>query len=241
VQLGLYDRSYTLTVGPLNQLLSPVSQIAVPLLARLQDKPDLYRTAYNHMLRMALTLTMPAMLFCVIMASRLVPLVLGARWALAAPIFSWVCFGGIVAPLFSSTGWVFTTQDRTGEQMRASVATAVISIVSFAAGVHWGAVGVALVSALSFTFIQVPFMLYVMTRKGAIRSRDIVRTLTPFLIATVLVSIPLYRMRSAGRPAEIIALLLLSYTLFVALLMVLPGGAEFIKMLRNIAGQTGRS
>jgi hypothetical protein len=36
--------------------------------------------------------------------------------------------------------------------MKASVATALISIVSYAIGVHWGAVGVARVSALSFSF-----------------------------------------------------------------------------------------
>ena len=101
------------------------------------------------MLRMALALTMPAMLFCVVMTKQLVPLMLGPKWTLAAPIFGWVCFGGLIAPLFSSTGWVFTTQNRTGEQMKASVATALISIVSFAIGVHWGAVGVARVSALS--------------------------------------------------------------------------------------------
>ena len=37
-----------------------------------------------------------------------------------------------------------------------------------------------------------------------------------------------------------IGLLLLSYTLFVVLLTVLPGGRAFVKMLRNIAGQSGR-
>lgn len=236
VQLGLYDRSYTLTIGPLNQLLSPVSQISVPLLSRLQDKPELYKTSYNHMLRMALTLTMPAMLFCVVTAKHLVPLMLGPKWTLAAPIFGWVCFGGLVAPLFSSTGWIFTTQNRTGEQMKASILTALISIASFAFGVHWGAIGVACVSALSFTFIQVPLMLYVMTRKGVITLSNVTRTLTPFAIATLLVAIPLYHMRDAWTFPQMASLLLLSYTSFVAALMVLPGGRDFRKMLRDIGG-----
>ena len=236
VELGLYDRSYTLTIGPLTQLLSPISQVSVPLLSRLQDQPDLYKRSYNNMLRMALILTMPAMLFCVVLAKPLVPLMLGAKWTLAAPIFAWVCFGGLVAPLFSSTGWIFTTQNRTGEQMRASVVTAIISIASFATGVHWGAVGVACVSALSFSFIQVPYMLYVMTRRGIVTAQDILRTLTPFLVATALVAVPLYWMRSARTLPQMIGILLLSYTLYVVLLIVLPGGREFVKMLRNIGG-----
>jgi len=234
VQLGLYDRSYTLTIQPLNQLLSPISQVSVPLLSRLQGKVDLYKTSYKHMLRLALTLTMPAMLFCVILAKNLVPLMLGAKWAPAAPIFAWVCFGGLMAPIFSSTGWIFTTQNRTEEQMKASIATALISIVSFAIGVHWGAVGVACVSALSFTFLQVPFMLYVMTRKGGLSLAEIVRTVTPFWITTALVAIPLFWMRSISTLAEMIGLMILNYALFVVLLIVLPGGREFLKMARSI-------
>ncbi len=241
VQLGLYDRSYTLTIQPLNQLLSPISQVSVPLLSRLQNKPDMYKTSYKHMLRLALTLTMPAMLFCVILAKTLVPLMLGAKWAPAAPIFAWVCFGGLVAPIFSSAGWVFTTQNRTGEQMKASVVTALISIVSFAIGVHWGAVGVARISALSFTFIQLPLMLYVMTRKGEFRLTEIGRTLLPFFIATMLVAVPLYLLRSSSTFPKMIGLLVLSYVLFVALLTVLPGGRDFLKMVRSISGTLRQS
>jgi PST family polysaccharide transporter len=240
VQLGLYDRSYTLTIQPLNQLLSPISQVSVPLLARLQDKPDLYRTSYNHMLRMALTLTMPAMLFCGLMAKPLVPLMLGAKWAMASPMFAWVCFGGLMTPLFSSTGWIFTTQNRTGEQMRTSVATALISIASFAIGVHWGAVGVACVSALSFTFIQVPLMVYVMARKGVITLPEVLRTIAPFLLAAPLVAIPFYWLRHASTLLEMAGVLILSYALFVLLLLMLPGGREFLKMLRSIGGMIKR-
>jgi cbb3-type cytochrome oxidase subunit 1 len=79
-------------------------------------------------------------------------------------------------------------------------------------------------------------MLYVMTRKGIVTLPDVLRTLAPFLIATLLVAIPLYWMRSAGTLTQMIGLLILSYTLFVVLLAVLPGGREFLKMLRNIGG-----
>lgn len=44
----------------------------------------------------------------VVMARQLVPLMLRPKWTLAAPIFGWVCFGGLIAQLFSSTGWIYT-------------------------------------------------------------------------------------------------------------------------------------
>jgi hypothetical protein len=120
--------------------------------------------------------------------------------------------------------------------MRASVATAAISIVSFAIGVDWGAAAVARVSALSFSFIQVPLMVYVMTRKGIVTFPDVLRTLSPFLIAPAQVVAPLHWMRCADTLPQMVGLLFLSYTLFVVLLMVLPGGREFVKMLRNVGG-----
>lgn len=234
VQLGLYDRSYNLTLQPLNQLLSPINQVSVPLLSRLQDKEELFRSSYRHMLRMAMTLTMPAMLFCVLLAQPLLDVLLGPKWHAAAPIFAWVCFGGIIAPLFSSTGWVFTTQNRTGEQMRFSIATALISIVSFALGVHWGARGVAAVSAISFTFIQVPLMVYVMTRRGVVRVADVAGTLTPFFMADALVAVPLFLLRhSTGLPA-LVGIGALTYVLFIGCLLLLPGRREFLNMLLSL-------
>jgi polysaccharide transporter, PST family len=239
--LGLYDRSYTLTIQPLNQLLAPVSQLSIPLLSRLQHVPDLYRRSYQNMLRLSLMLIMPAMLFCVILAKPLIVLMLGAKWQAAAPVFAWVCFGGIVAPIFSSTGWVFTTQNRTGEQMRFSVTTALISIASFALGVRWGIVGVASVSALSFTFIQVPLMIYAMTRRGVISLRDVVRTLAPFFASAALIAIPLYYLRKASGPIQLPAIGALSYALFLLCLYVLPGGRDLLKMILGIGSTLRRS
>lgn len=234
VQLGLYDRSYNLTVQPLNQLLSPINQVSIPLLSRLQDKEELFRSSYCHMLRMAMTLTMPAMLLCIVLAKPLLSVLLGAKWLAAAPIFAWVCFGGLTAPLFSSTGWVFTTQDRTGEQMRFSIATAVISIASFLAGVHWGAVGVAACSSMSFTFLQVPLMVYVMTRRGLVRISDVSRTMLPFFLADILVAIPLYLLRHATKLPALLGIGAMTYVLFVLCLAVLPGRRDFLKMLFSL-------
>ena len=86
---------------------------------------------------------------------------------------------------------------------------------------------------------QMAFMLYVMTRKGVVTEPDVLRTLTPLLIGTLLVAVPLYWMRSAWTLPQMIGLLLLSYTLFVVLLTVLAGGREFVRMLRNLVERAG--
>lgn len=234
VELGLYDRSYTLTVQPLNQLLAPLNQVSIPLLSRMQGSPALFKQTYLNMLRTALMFVVPAMLFASLLAKSVIPLLLGSRWVAAAPIFAWVCFGGLTLPLFSSTGWVFTTQDRTSEQMRCSIYTALISIASFAIGVHWGAVGVAAASALSFNFIQTPLMLLAMTRAGSIRRSDIARSLVPFLGATLVVATVLFLSRRVTHPAELVALAIMSYLLFGCCVGLTPSGREFLKTLTKL-------
>jgi PST family polysaccharide transporter len=240
VALGLYDRSYTLTVQPLNQLLLPVSQISIPLLSRLQDKPDLYRRSYLAMVRLALLLTMPAMLVCIFFAQPAIHLLLGKQWDAAAPIFAWICFGGLLVPVFASTGWVFTTQGRTGKQMVVSAITALISIASFAVGIAWGAVGVAAASSFSFTFLQLPLMIHTMTRTGPVSMRDMWSTLAPFIVAAGCVAAPLYLLRGISSIAGLAGVGLLAYGLFAGCILLLPGGRAFFTMLIGLRHSFGR-
>lgn len=233
-ELGLYDRSYTLTVQPLNQLLAPVNQISVPLLSRLYDVPDQFRRSYQNMLRLALLLTTPAMLWCVVLARPLIHVMLGPMWTGAAPMFAWVCFGGLLAPLFASTGWVFTTQNRTDEQMRFSVVSSLIGIASFAAGAHWGGYGVAKCSALAFTFLQTPLMVYAMTRTGAVGRKDLLQAIGPFLVVSPVVAAALYSLRHAQGILKLGGVLCASYLLFAAGLLCLPGGRDLFRTLRNL-------
>ena len=52
--LGLYDRAWKLGVLPLNQLLGPISRIALPSLSRLANDPTRYRRHFKAMLELML-------------------------------------------------------------------------------------------------------------------------------------------------------------------------------------------
>jgi PST family polysaccharide transporter len=234
VPLGFYDRSYTLTIQPLNQSLSPIGQVSIPLLSRLQGSPDLYRRSYLTMLRLAMLLTMPAMLFCIFLARPLIVVLLGDQWRPAAPLFAWICFGGLAVPVFSSTGWVFTTQNRTGKQMIVSVVTALIAIASFAIGIVWGVTGVAAVSAISFTFIQCPISIRAMTRTGPVQMDDMVKTLAPYIISALCVAVPLHYLRGTSNLVGLAGMGVLTYTLFGLCILLLPGGRDFFATVLSL-------
>src|SRR5258708_38087197 len=105
------------------------------------------------MLRLMLLIGVPAILFAMLMAQPLILLLLGPRWDGVAPVFSWLCIGSLASPIYSSTFWLFTTQERTGRQMTYVAATSAISVMSFIAGLPWGPAGVAAGAGLSFLLV----------------------------------------------------------------------------------------
>lgn len=75
-------------------------------------------------------------------SDRLVPFLLGQRWAGATPIF-WLSLAALVQPIGNVTGWLFIDSGRTGSMVRWGIVSSAILLTGFGIGVQWGAVGVA--------------------------------------------------------------------------------------------------
>lgn len=176
VSLGLYDRSYRLVVAPLGQMLTPISRVALPLLSRLIDRPDAYKAAYLKIFRALLLVTVPGLLVCITSGDVIIRVFLGNRWIDAAPIFSWVCVGGLTAGIYSSASWLFISQGRTREYRHFTTVASIINVVTFVVGAYfWNIVGVAALGALGYVLLTTPLMLYGATRFGPVQVRDLVR------------------------------------------------------------------
>ncbi|MBV9655645.1 MAG: lipopolysaccharide biosynthesis protein [Acetobacteraceae bacterium] len=233
VALGFYDRSYNLVIKPLGQLFAPVGRVAIPALARLRDWPDRYRSAYARMAQAVCIGCVPGMLFSIFNAKAVILLLFGAPWIAAAPVFAWISFGGVAAPLYSTMAWLFVTQDRTQEQMMFSTATAVLSVISFAIGVFWGVVGVAMLAACCFVFIQLPLMTWGATRSGPVSLRDVTRAVFPLLGGVAASAAVLSWLAEDGAVGveRLVPIFVASYAAFLLGVGCMPGG---IPLFRNI-------
>lgn len=240
IALGLYDRGYRLVLQPLTQLLTPITRVAVPALSRLNGAPEAFANTYLLLLQGTLLLSVPLLLVNMIVPGPIVLLLFGDGWQESVPIFAWVSFGAIASALYSSTAWLFTSQGHTLRQMRANALVSIINVASFALGLFWGVVGVAAVSALSFVFIQTPILMRQATREGAVTGRDVIRTTTPFALATVAV---LYATRDplGGSPVSILAREAIAYATFTVALLAQPGGRRMFRSLHNLRGALSRS
>jgi PST family polysaccharide transporter len=230
--LGLYDRGRRLVTQPIGQLLIPVGRVAMPLLTRLRPDAYRYKCAYLDMLRILMLAAMPGILFAMMMARPLIVFLLGGRWEGVAPVFAWLCLGSLASPLYSSTFWLFTTQDRTRRQMIYVTATSVISVIAFVAGLPWGPVGVAAGAGLSFVLLSTPLVCWGATKDGLVTPIDLAMALLPLLIAgsATAAGLEIVRTRMLLDGAALLATsAILSYGFFVGVLLCLPFGQPIVR------------
>jgi PST family polysaccharide transporter len=239
--LGLYDRAYKLLLFPLSQISYPISRIATPVLSRLVLEPDRYRRAYLQMIGQVLLLVTPGVVCLVVLADQVVFLLLGPRWEGVVPIFQWLGVGALVAPIGQSTGWLFISQDRTGEMFRWGLVSSTLFVASFVVGLPYGPVGVAACYILVGYFIQAPIIFWAATRKGPVTLADLGKTTALFAVASVNSALAIYAIERGLSVDPIVSVAIclpVSYGISLMSLGLLPAGRQVLRqslgMIRSI-------
>ena len=234
-QLGLYAKAYQLLLFPLNQINLPIGGVAVPTLSRLVDEPERYRAAFARTLDKIVLITMPLVVFLMVCSDWLIAVVLGSQWVGAANIFMWLAIAGFVQPIGYTTGWLFTSQNRTGELLRWGVMSSILAVGSIAAGVHWGAEGVAKSYGLTSALITTPLNLWWVGRRGPVRTWDFYKTSAPFAISAVIAGGAVWVFHYFAHPAhELVGLIIGFGITVVVFLAVLSAGAAGRAALRDV-------
>lgn len=129
---------------PIQQLTSPVTDVVVPALSRLQDDPERFRGYYRKAIQALSSLTMPVVIFTFVVADELVLLVLGPQWDGTAVLFRLLMPAAFVGTFNGAAGWVWVALNRTDRQLRWGLIATPFYIAAFGIGVVWGPKGVAI-------------------------------------------------------------------------------------------------
>ncbi len=196
--LGFYAKAYQLLLLPIQQINTPISRVAIPALSRLTHDPDRYRAAYLRILKKVCLITLPLIAFMIGTSDWLVLFILGPQWQEASHLFAVLGIMAFTQPIANTTGWLFTTQDRTWHQFKWGVLGGGITIGSIILGLPWGPLGVALAFSLSGLLIRTPLLFWFVGRTGPVKTTDFYITVVPYLFAAILSlgSITLYRVIS---------------------------------------------
>lgn len=149
--LGLYNRAFQLLMNPLNQLRTPATTVALPVLSRLQDDDDRF-SAFIVRAQLVLAVSFgPALAIAAGAAAPLVQLFLGPQWTAAGPLFALLCVAAVMQMLAFVGYWIYLSRGLTGQLLQYTLVAFVIKVASIVIGSNWGLLGVAIGYAVAPT------------------------------------------------------------------------------------------
>ena len=171
--LGLYSRASALLRRPMDQFLSPIGSVFLPVLSRVQSQPERYRRAF---LQIYEAIALITFLFTGLFLALSYPVtlaVLGPKWDAAAIIFAGFTLAALTHPLTCTSTWLFATQGRGKDWVRASSIVSGITVCSFLVGLPFGPAGVAISYSASCVLLQLPLLYYIAGRQGPVSRKDL--------------------------------------------------------------------
>lgn len=183
--LGLYSKSRDTLMPVASYLAAPFGAVAIPSLSRLADEDERYRTTYRQLAeKIAVSAVFGAILLG-FAADEVIALILGQKWAAAAPIMAILAVLIFTESMVGCINWLFITQGRGAELFRYSIFAGVSRILAITVGLKWGIVGIAAaVVSISF-FVQMPVHIWYGCRSGPISQTDIYLMLAPIALGSV--------------------------------------------------------
>lgn len=144
VQLGFFGRASQLVTFPINQLFTPITSVALPVLSRSQDDRERFD---RHLLRAQLALgytVVTIFALCIGAAGSIIPLVFGEEWAPSAPLFQVLAVAGVFQTVSYPTYWVFLARGLTASHFRYSLISRSLVVACVLVGSISGVYGVAI-------------------------------------------------------------------------------------------------
>jgi PST family polysaccharide transporter len=174
--LGVYTRASVLLARPLEQLLSPISAVLIPVLSRLQSDPVRYRLTYMRAYDTLALITFCFSGVCLGLSEPIVLLLLGNEWTAAIPLFAGFTLVALSLPLSVAVSWLLMSQGRGRDLLDAYVLLSVITVAAFLSGLRWGPLGVVIGLAVASLFIRLPILYHLAGQRGPVAARDLWRS-----------------------------------------------------------------
>ncbi|NWG53467.1 MAG: oligosaccharide flippase family protein [Hydrogenophilaceae bacterium] len=226
-QLGLYGQGNRLANTPLERIYLLFERLLLPLLSRMHENAERYRRAYLRIIRQLMLFFAPGTVAVGVTAPVLIPFLLGEDWAAAAPVFAWLTLVALHQPVSMTMPFLFVSQRRASANFVWSVFSILTTLGAVMIGVRWGAVGAAAAFALSDVFLRLPFLWWIVTRKGPIKLGDLYGAAWPFAVASGAVFVVTSALMRLPYPNDFLLLAacaLAAYATALATLSLFKGG-----------------
>ena len=154
--LGYYERAYHLFVIPVNQLVNPLTSLAVSTLSRLNDEPLKFKSYYLNAIAMLAFIGMPLSAVLTLIGNDLIIILLGPKWEHAGKVLTAFCPSIGIQLLYNTNAWLHLSSGNADRLFKWSSSSIIVFASLFLLGVQHGAVGVAIAYASAYYLLLLP-------------------------------------------------------------------------------------
>lgn len=244
--LGFYKKAYDLFALSANQITSPLHNVALAALSRLNHDHDhdRFRRYFAGSLEVIAFLGMAVGANFILIGRNVVRLVLGPQWSESGRIFELLAPGIGALLLHSTIGWIHLSTGRPERWLRWSVVALTFTVCLFLLALPWGPEGIATAWSVSHWSLLIPAFWYagkpigfgVSALIGAIWRYVVGALISGMATAAIIRFTPFWNTASsAGAALEaIVGISALFLTLYLSMVVALHGGLAPVRQLARL-------
>jgi len=175
---GIYSAAKRLRLALQLAAATPITGIAMPILADVQADPARLRRALLSAILLVCAVCAPLFLGTSALAQDVVLLVFGARWEAVAPVLAWLAAGGLVSVLLSYNDTVFMVRGRPLCSFYVSAIYTGLAVVGFAVCARFGSAYLAVPFVAPF-IVTLPISAWLVTLITSVTMGDWLRATSP--------------------------------------------------------------
>jgi len=160
VALGFYKKAYDLFALTASQLTSPLHNVALAALSRLNQDPARFRRCLINSLSVIAFVGMAVGADLTLVGKDVVRLVLGPGWEQSGRIFTFFGPGIGLMLLSSTTGWIHLSIGRADRWLRWTVLEFAVTTLLFIVALRLGPEGLAMAWSASYWILIIPAFWY---------------------------------------------------------------------------------
>jgi PST family polysaccharide transporter len=238
--LGLYSAASRLAEFPYRQLHSPLVNVAVAGLSRLQHDPPSYRTHASRVLQSVFAVSMPMLAFLIVEADSIVLFFLGSQWLAAGGLLRVLGVAWFALSVSRVTKWLYLSQGATRREFRWTVLSTLVTLLGVGLGAAWGATGVAVGLAAVAMVLAYPSVAFCLAT-SSFTTCDFFRVLWRPAFASLTAAGVLLLLPPLGDPVPawlgLLAKAAILVAAYVVSWLVAPGGRRAaVELARSLSG-----
>jgi lipopolysaccharide exporter len=187
--LGFYSVAYQLVIRPLFILNPTITQVAFPVLSKVQTDDTRLKRGYLRMIQAVAFVSMPVYLGMFAVAYPLLDILLGSGWGPAVDVFQVLVLLGVFYSLGNPLGSLLLAKGRADVGFWMNLFALPVYAAAIFIGSQWAVYGVAWALVMASAGILFPLEFWIRWRLVRMLPLEFVKSFAPYLAFSVLMAV----------------------------------------------------